>query len=291
MEAEVINKVKELQMVDKRMLQIAAEELHLHIEVENALIKMHLFDVRDNEVVAFETTNLNNEYYEFDNDRLQQFFSESPLQLKRKFQKTTLSIVSNKYVLVPAALFVKEKKSDYLSTSCAIGENDVVLSKEINFINAHAVFTVPLALKEIMDRQFNDIQYLPHVVPSYLSLHNLFKSEKEAILFVNMHSEFYDIVVFEKGQLKLFTTHAIETTEDFLYYTFYTLEQMKISASDTPLYLTGEVEKNSAIHEILLKYFKKSSWILKSSPYKMAYELNSINPYFYFSHFSQYLCV
>ena len=101
----------------------------------------------------------------------------------------------------------------------------------------------------------------------------------------------YDIIVFEDSQLKLFTVHPILTTEDFLYYSFYTLEQLKINAGTAAVYLMGEVEKNSAIHEILIKYFKKSSWILKSSQYKLGYELNDINPYFYFSHFSQYLCV
>jgi hypothetical protein len=291
MEAEVINKVKELQIIDKRMLQIPSKELQLHIEVENALIKTHVFDARENEILGFQTTNLNNEYYEFDNDKLQTLFTSSPLQLSHKYQKISLSVVSPKFTLIPAPLFEKDKAADYLSTSCTLNENDVVVSKEINFLNAYAVFAVPATLKKLMDNQFDNIEYLPHVVPTYLSLHNLFKTEKEPLIFVNIHSDFYDIVVFENGQLKLFTTHPVETTEDFLYYTFYTLEQMKISAANTPVYLTGEVEKNSAIHEILLKYFKKSSWILKTSPYKLGYELNSINPYFYFSHFSQYLCV
>ncbi|MFM7021878.1 MAG: DUF3822 family protein [Flavobacteriales bacterium] len=291
MEAEVINKVREQQIIDKRMLQIPAEELQLHLEVENALIKAHVFNARENEILGFQTTNLNNEYYEFDNDKLQSFFSSSALQLNRKFQKISLSVVNHKCVLVPSALFERDKASDYLNTSCTLDAFDTVMTKEIPFLNAIAVFAVPDTLKKLMDKQFEHIEYLPHVVPTYLLLYNLYKSEKEALIFVNIHSDFYDIIVFQNGQLKLFTTHPVETTEDFLYYTFYTLEQMKISAATTPVYLTGEVEKNSAIHEILLKYFKKSSWILKASPYKMGYELNSINPYFYCSHFSQYLCV
>ena len=113
MEAEVINKVREQQIIDKRMLQIPSQELQLHTEVENALIKIHLFDARENEILGFQSTNLNNEYYEFDNDKLQALFTSSPLQLNREFEKISLSVVSPKFVLVPSPLFIKEKATEY----------------------------------------------------------------------------------------------------------------------------------------------------------------------------------
>jgi Protein of unknown function (DUF3822) len=279
MEAGVINSEKEIQIVDKRLANYATESLQLHFEVENKLMKVHIFEPKEKEILAFELVDLSD------------FFKNSPLKLESTFQKVSLSLVTSQFTLVPSTLFIKEKATDYLLAASSISEGSVILTKEINFLNAFAVFAMPSTLKEILDKQFSAIDYFPHAAPTYLSLYNLFKTEKEPVVFVNIHSQHYDIIVFEDSQLKLFTVHPILTTEDFLYYSFYTLEQLKINAGTAAVYLMGEVEKNSAIHEILIKYFKKSSWILKSSQYKLGYELNDINPYFYFSHFSQYLCV
>jgi len=291
MEAGVINSEKEIQIVDKRLANYATESLQLHFEVENNLMKVHIFEPKEKEILAFELVDLSTDYFEFDAQKLSNFFKTSPLKLESTFQKVSLSLVTSQFTLVPSTLFIKEKSTDYLLAASSISEGSVILTKEINFLNAFAVFAMPSALKEIFDKQFSAIDYFPHPAPTYLSLYNLFKTEKEPIIFVNIHSQHYDIIVFENSQLKLFTVHPILTTEDFLYYSFYTLEQLKINAGTAAVYLMGEVEKNSAIHEILIKYFKKSSWILKSSQYKLGYELNDINPYFYFSHFSQYLCV
>ena len=291
MEAGVSNSEKEIQIVDKRLVNYATESLQLHFEVENNLMKVHIFEPKEKEILAFQLVDLSTDYFEFDAQKLSDFFKTSPLKLESNFQKISLSLVTSQFTLVPNALFIKEKATDYLLAASSISEGRVILTKEINFLNAFAVFAMPNTLKEILDKQFTTIEYFPHAAPTYLSLYNLFKTEKEPAVFVNIHSQHYDIIVFEDSQLKLFTVHPILTTEDFLYYSFYTLEQLKINAGTAAVYLMGEVEKNSAIHEILIKYFKKSSWILKSSQYKLGYELNDINPYFYFSHFSQYLCV
>jgi hypothetical protein len=291
MEAGVINSEKEIQIVDKRLANYATESLQLHFEVENNLLKAHIFEPKEKEILAFQLVDLSTDYFEFDTEKLSNFFKTSPLKLESNFQKVSLSLVTSQFTLVPNALFIKEKATDYLLAASSISEGSVILNKEIDFLNAFAVFAMPSTLKEILDKQFTSINYFPHAAPTYLSLYNLFKTEKEPVVFVNIHSQHYDIIVFEDSQLKLFTVHPILTTEDFLYYSFYTLEQLKINAGTAAVYLMGEVEKNSAIHEILIKYFKKSSWILKSSQYKLGYELNDINPYFYFSHFSQYLCV
>ncbi len=291
MEVQVVNSEKEMHIVDKRIANYPTEQLQLHFEVENNLFKIHIIEPKEKEILAFQTIDISTEYYEFDADKLTQLFKSSPLKLMNKYQKVSLSLVSSKFTLVPTSLFHQEKAVEYLLATCSIDEGSVIIHREVNFLGAHAIFAMPGILKTILDEHFPSIDYFPHVVPTYLSLYNLFKAETEPVVFVNIHSQHYDIIVFENSQLKLYTVHPIQTTEDFLYYTFYTLEQLKINASSTSVYLVGEVEKNSAIHEILIKYFKKSSWILKNAQYKLGYELNDINPYFYFSHFSQYLCV
>ena len=86
MEASVLNSEKEMQIVDKRLANYAAQNLQLHFEVENNILKAHIFEPKEKEILAFQLIDLSTDYFEFDSEKLNNFFKNSPLKIDQAFQ-------------------------------------------------------------------------------------------------------------------------------------------------------------------------------------------------------------
>lgn len=116
-------------------------------------------------------------------------------------------------------------------------ENDI-------FIKAsHAVhlFKIKNEIKELMDKQFQEPMFIhPHspIIESNLST-NLTDGDNK-LLFLNIESNYVDILVFGNNNLQLCNTFTIKSSNDFIYFTIFVFEQMKLDVANVSVIVSGQ---------------------------------------------------
>ena len=99
------------------------------------------------------------------------------------------------------------------------------------------------------------------------------------------------MIVLEEKKLIFANIFSYQTSEDFLYFTLFVCEQLKLNPENLDLLLLGEVEKNSAIYSILTKYVRNIKFGKRPEMFDYSYVFDGIASHFYFNLFSQALCV
>ena len=116
----------------------------------------------------------------------------------------------------------------------------------------------------------------------------LFRSKT---LFVHVQSSQFEIIVLEGGKLLFYNAFEYQTTEDFIYYTLFVCEQLKLNPEEIPMILLGEVERKSALYDIVNKYIRNVTFGKRPVEIEYSYKLQELQDHFYYNLFSQYLCV
>jgi hypothetical protein len=101
----------------------------------------------------------------------------------------------------------------------------------------------------------------------------------------------YDIVVTKANRLILFNSFRYQSSEDFIYYILFTCEQLGLNPENVSLQFAGEIEKTSAAYFITSKYIRNINFATRPDIYQFSYGFDKVAQHFYYSLFSQPLCV
>lgn len=184
--------------------------------------------------------------------------------IKAEFSKAELIFISQKATLVPSEFFDTKHLKKYFEFNHNLNELDELHYTHIPAINAYNVFSVPNYLTNI----FYDISHnitFKHQATSLISYGYNIASTKNTIL-INIHSGFFDIVIFENKQLLLYNSFQYTNSLDFLYFFLYPLNQLKIDASNQNIIVLGETIKHVDIIKELKSRVNKITYpILEDS--------------------------
>ena len=110
---------------------------------------------------------------------------------------------------------------------------------------------------------------------------------------IRLHFEkdrFY-ILVLERRNLKLFNQFDITTTNDLIYFLLFTIDQLRLSAKDILLLLSGTIEREGEYHLLLKSYFKKVRFEKNDRHVDFAHALRDMDYSRHFQLFNFALCV
>ena len=185
--------------------------------------------------------------------QLNDCFNKSDI-LNLPFKKTFILVPSRISTLVPSAVFESEKKEELLKFCCNIPENSSVYYNKIRTVDSFNIFSIPNEIETIMQRQFPDPLFFHQNTPFIDSILSAASTDEPAttLLCVNFNTYFFDIVVFDNERLKLCNSFPIKSENDFIYFTLFVFEQLKLSEAATVVQISG-------IHQNKQKYIKQLS--------------------------------
>jgi hypothetical protein len=208
-------------------------------------------------------------------------------RLKHGYKRVKVNWITKKSTLVPMALFEKEKKGDYLKFNCEINSDELVHLNHLKNIDAVVVYAIPALVADKVKYLFRNA-FITHFSSTLLeNLYIRYKNQSEVSLIIHMQATHFEIVIFKDKKLLLFNSYKQESTEDFMYYLLASCEQLKINTSELKLMLYGEIEKNSAVYDILKQYIKNISFGERTENYKYSYVMHSLPEHFYFNLLNQ----
>ncbi len=212
--------------------------------------------------------------------------------LTREYKSVYFSFQSPRYTLIPGPLFNKDNLRTYFEFNHVLGETDEIHYNGFKGIDAYNLFVIPSAISNLAYGSFVDVRFF-HQTTSLIE-HGLLsyggKSQRKTAI-VNVYGNNSDIVVIQGDNLLLCNSFPWKDDNDLVYFILYIYEQLKLDGIETPLYLTGEISKQSEVYEMLKSYIRKIGFDKRDDHFTYSYTFNETEHHRFNNLFNLKLCV
>lgn len=215
---------------------------------------------------------------------------ESISNTGQSFQSQSLSISTPHFSLVPKALYAEDEAKKMLDFNFSKPtENHRILSSEIESQEAVCIFSEPIQSLE----RFN--HYLPGIKVNHLaktlieSYRTLVKSDASK-LFVHLEEKQFYLSYFKNYKLHFFNLFEFNSSEDFIYFFLYAIEQLKINRDEIPVGLSGKITKDSTIYDLCYKYIRDIQLLERPKGVSYSSKLQQLPGHQHYQIYQQYLC-
>jgi len=232
--------------------------------------------------------------YNFEENKdIKTFLRKTYLQdeiLKLNYASVRVAVNNSKHTLVPAVLFDEKEDAIYLKNVVDLKPTDKVGFDELNFINAKNVFAVNQEIEQLILEFFNNIK-LYHGSTAFIRGAFLLAEKQEGFqMFINVLHRKLNILLFENGKLQFNNSFNFQNVRDFVYYVMLVLDQFKVNPETVPVFLSGQIMRESEIFKLLYRYIKNVDFLEAPDHLKFRSKYEALNAYKFFDLFSLKLC-
>ena len=206
-------------------------------------------------------------------------------------EKIIFAVHTNCSAIVPSPLFSKSKAKEILSLTCQLQSDSRVYDDLIKLADAHHIYAVPENFLKETGTHFKELNLFNANTAFIESQLMLNKHREEAIVAVNVRSGSFDVVITQGSELLFSNIFNYETSEDFIYYLLFTLEQLELNPDITAVRFYGDIDKLSSAWMVSKKYIRNVSFGEWPEGIEFSYGFQQIAAHQYFVLFSQHLCV
>ncbi len=172
--------------------------------------------------------------------------------------------------LVPKALYNTNNKADYLKFNSKILRTDFITEDEIAINESLNVYVPYVNINNYIFETFGEFVYKHSssvLIDSILQQDN---TAENPTVYININKNSIELLVVDKGQLQLFNVFEYHSKEDFIYYILFVFEQLKLDPETTPIILSGKINKNDALYNILYTYVRHIDFMRKDFNFKIS---------------------
>ena len=209
------------------------------------------------------------------------FFEETGLMNSRYYQ-TAIAYDANESLQIPSVVYRNENGDLHLNTLYGKTVHANIISENIPAFNLYNVYRVPASLHASISRKFLSGKFWHF----YTVILKNFSFQYPESMFVDFKTDEVSIVVLRENRLLLCQTFMYTTHEDVLYYLLKCCQQLNLSQQQVHLFLSGLIEKDSALYRELYKYFIHLEFEQLSNDIKLTDAL-TIHPQHYYSSISK----
>lgn len=238
------------------------------------------------ESVSFPSSKTASELGEY----LKQYFSQNSW-LKLDYMTSCILYESDKTTLIPSPLFDKSEKNSYSDFNFVSNEMHEILYDETSILDAYLLYSIP---KEVLNTinelspTNNIYSHASRLIEGLLISNKNLQNQIRA--FVNVRNTHLDLIFMKSNKLLYFNTFQYQTKEDFIYYVIYVMEQLELNPEKVELKLSGYIDKNSTLFELLYKYIRNITFQKPSDSVNFSYVFSDIPLHYYYNLLNHGLC-
>jgi hypothetical protein len=279
-----------ISLFDKSFSELKTDKYKLYIEISINGLKYSIFNPENTTFIGFEA-------YRFDRilndysliEPLKELLNSNSL-LKKNFISSHVSYANQRATLIPNAIFQQDKLTLFHQYNFSKQEEDIFLYDNLINLSAKNIYSVPDYIFNIF-KDFKNVTF-SHFSSALIEASIIHSKKSKALSLIDLHilPDSFQLIVIKNQQLELYNSFAYQTSEDFLYYLLFVLDQLKIDNEKATVHLLGEVEKNSTIYSMLYKYINTIRFGKRPENLKFSYILEEIPQHFHYALFNQFLC-
>lgn len=243
----------------------------LLIQVSDKSFAYSLYDTYTNKFVLLRNI-------DFKVDNIFEYIENLKLLIEKdeiiKNLKTSSKILfyTKNTIIVPNAFYEEQKKREILEFNVSIGKNDVVLSNKLRN-NDYNIYSIDNDLYKFLNTIFiNNTLYNQASVIMNEEILNSVKDKTRIV--IDSNSNFIDVTLIEKGNLKFKNTFEYKATTDFVFFVLNIYDKFELQPEKVEIYITGKITSVSDEVLLLKKYIKKIKFLTPSLNY--SYIFNDI---------------
>lgn len=206
--------------------------------------------------------------------------------LQAAYQKIKIAALSPYFTLVPERLYNPSEKRTYLQEIAPLSYDKDIRVDELRAVQARTVYALPQALTSTLQKQLAGGQ-LYHAVSAFLAGLMLLtpSTTSTPTLYFQVYPGWLIAAILEGKSLLFVNSFNYQNAKDFLYYALLVLDQYKLSAEDTPIYISGQLIEQSEIYPLLRRYLRKLQFITPPPFVHFGTKWQQQPTYFYFNLF------
>jgi hypothetical protein len=182
-------------------------------------------------------------------------------ELQLKFDEVVVLYSNNTYTTVPSVLFDETKVSEYLKFNSKILSNDFIAFDQIESYGLVVVYIPYVNINNYFFEKFGSFQYYHAVSVFLMDILPSAKHSQGTKMYLNVQEEQLDVIILEEGKLLLCNSFLFKTSEDFIYYILFCLEQLRLNPDTIPIILSGSIEKEDSNYVMLYTYIRNILFI------------------------------
>lgn len=213
-------------------------------------------------------------------------------KLSLPYKKTLVLLPGRVATLVPTPLFDGEEATKWLSFTHIVPEKHAVKTNKIKMADAYNVFPVNENLEQLLKKQFpNPLFFHQHTPIIEGNLTTNMSNAQQTTLFINLAGDYFDLLAFGNNNLKLCNSFPIKSENDFIYFTLFTYEQLKLNPADTEIILSGIHPQFSQLSAHISKYVRKVKHTSMPHHFQYSHQFREINNQSFYNLLSLPVCV
>jgi len=228
-----------------------------------------------------------------DTGKLVQLLENELKWLQQAFHKVRILLEQGKSTLVPEALFNEEEAGSIFDFNVAGGpyQKTELKHDHLKSTNAYAIYRLPSQLQRLCEKYFPGAAVYHYSTANIQSLfHKYRNADNDKQLFVNTAGTHIDILQIKNKKLDYYNSFSYNTTEDFMYYLIFVVEQLDLNPENVELMMLGEIEKHSSLSDLVHKYVRHIRFIERNPEFRYSFVFDQLPPHYYYNLFSASLC-
>ena len=205
--------------------------------------------------------------------------------LSLSFPAVHIAFIRTHYTIIPNRLFQETNKASFLAPlKSAATIPELYQVNDLKTLEAKLIFNLPQAAIEFFESKYNSAN-----VFYYNSLTAIINGIAKEMIFlegkhvwINVHPNILQIVLFDGQDLIFSNQFHFQTEKDFIYYVLLIFNQFKLNPEVTPLHISGQLVKESAIYKKLYHYIRYISFLKISKTHLLNNYLVEYPEYFFF---------
>ncbi len=283
------NKIKShFELVDESFEQKAIDQLCLTAQISDSSFSFSVIDWSNSKQLLLIDYQLEEQAKETTLLRFLEAIFEQNIFLNKPYKKVSISITNSLYNFVPAPLFDAASAKKYLQLNCKLSQNDEVLYASMKNMSAYCIFAIDKKIKSFFDYQFTGAKYLHQTMALSDAVLNNFKNKEQQSVIINVRKNDFETLIIKDKKTELINTFPYTNADDLLFHLLYVLEQLSINPDKQEVLVCGEILKNSAVYERLVKYVRHVNFINRNNSIEYSYKFNEVPEHFYYSLLNQY---
>ena len=279
-----------VQIFDPALEKKTAGLCDLIIAIENSSFQIALLEKKTNRFLALEVFNFEKtEDFKW-KDYFENISGKSAILKNYEFSKVKICLTSLQFTLVPESLLHPGDEQTYFKMNFKNHSNLEVKHSHINVFSLFTVYGIDRELQAVLTHLFQDPKIIHH---SEILLHSILRigrNDSNKKLLLNIRKNDIDILIAEGKKVILLNSFNRNSEEDVLYYLLFTCEQLNIDTESISVYLSGEIEPESALYKLLYKYIRKITFVNHDRTLSFGENFEEIPANFYYTLFNLPLC-
>ncbi len=180
--------------------------------------------------------------------------------LQQNFSEVSVIYSTAIYGLVPTTLFDESRASEYLKFNSKILANDYIAHDILEDHGIVVVYVPYMNINNFFFEKYGSFNYYHSVS---VLLKTILEKEKYSLpkMYLHFQQHSFDCIILKDGELQLCNTYSYKTAEDFIYYTLFNMEQLKLNPETLPVLLCGDIGKNDDTYKMAYTYIRNIEFV------------------------------